>query len=380
MGRMKLFPAPQKPGVSGEQTRALPGSGQGALLIPSPVHAARVLLPLVLVAAFAPPAHAQPSPADQAVAAALFDDGRRLLSEGKVDEACAKLAQSYALEPVLGTLLNVAVCHDKQGKTATAWTEFNTAVDMATKAKEPARLKFATEQVKALSARLARLTVAAPGAGPSVSVRVDGRELGAAALGTAMPLDPGEHRVEVTAPGKRPFATSVKLDPGPSSRTVEATLVDADGAPPPVPPPEVTPPPVGPPPAPPPPVAPAPVPEQPTDGPRSTMRIGAGIAVGGAGLVGVILGAVYGMRVFQKKSDISSQHLCDAAGNCNDAGISAQQDAHRSAAISTVAFVVGGVAVAGGVVLIATSGSPAKPKAQAWVAPAARGVAAGVSW
>src|SRR6185437_16226487 len=169
----------------------------------------------------AQPALAQPSSTDLALAKVLFEDGRKAMADGKIDEACAKLGQSHAIEPALGTLLNLAVCHDKQGKTASAWAEFNAAAELAAKSNETKRVAFATEQAKELEGRLAHLVVRAPGAASGLSVRLDGREIGAVVLGSAVPLDPGEHRVEVSAPGKHAFAVTVKIDPGPSSKTVD---------------------------------------------------------------------------------------------------------------------------------------------------------------
>ena len=326
---------------------------------------------LIAAAALSDVARAEPTPADQALAAALFDDGRKLFTEGKTDEACTKLGRSYELEAALGTLLNLAVCHDKQGKTASAWAEFNSAVDLADKARDPARKRFALEQVKATSARLSRLMVRAPALPSGASVKLDGRDLGPALLGTAVPLDPGDHRVEVTAPGKRTFAVTVKVDPGPAQRTLDVPPLDDEAPAPPV----IKPPPANT-------VSPAnttsPVLTPPSvdAGGRSTPRLAAGIAVGGAGLVGVVVGAVFGVRTFQKKGEIGSN--CTDGGDCNSTGFALQEDAHRYATISTVAFAVGLVAVTAGVVLVATSGTSGKPRASAWIAPAPAGFAAGI--
>jgi hypothetical protein len=105
-------------------------------------------------------------------------------------------------------------------------------------------------------------------------------------------------------------------------------------------------------------------------------RFAAGLAVGGVGLAGVVVGSIFGVRTFQKKGAISPQD-CDAQGACSPQGVELQQDAHRSATISTVAFAVGLTAVAGGVVLVATSGSSAKSATSAWIAPGPGGLVAG---
>src|SRR5258705_3259626 len=66
--------------------------------------------------------------ADLAGAEALFRQGRQLLSEGKTAAACEKFAASQRMDPSSGTLLNLADCHAGEGKTASAWAGFLTAV------------------------------------------------------------------------------------------------------------------------------------------------------------------------------------------------------------------------------------------------------------
>src|SRR6266699_3327978 len=75
-------------------------------------------------------------PAKRAIAGspaaeALFREGRQLLKEAQVDEACLKLAESYSQEPASGTLLNLARCHEIQGKIATAWAEYAAAARLS---------------------------------------------------------------------------------------------------------------------------------------------------------------------------------------------------------------------------------------------------------
>ena len=69
---------------------------------------------------FAHAARADVSATDKSAAQTLFDEGRRLMDQEKYAEACARFADSQRLDPGGGTLLNLASCHEKLGKTATA--------------------------------------------------------------------------------------------------------------------------------------------------------------------------------------------------------------------------------------------------------------------
>ena len=66
------------------------------------------------------PAGAQPAPLgnDRVAAEALFDEGRNLVAAGKIAEACPKFADSQRLDPSPSTLLNLASCWEKLGRTA----------------------------------------------------------------------------------------------------------------------------------------------------------------------------------------------------------------------------------------------------------------------
>src|SRR5688500_18545046 len=91
-------------------------------------HFGRVLLAGFLLT---PRAEAVPTGSDKALAEVLFREGRQLLQRGETDAACEKFAESHRLDEALGTLLNLAVCHESQGRFASAWAEFHQAAATA---------------------------------------------------------------------------------------------------------------------------------------------------------------------------------------------------------------------------------------------------------
>src|ERR1022692_323786 len=94
-----------------------------------------------------------------AEAEVLFRAGKRLLELQYFTNACPKLAESYRLDPATGALLALAVCHEGQGKTATAWAEYG---DIASRSKAEGRSdreRAARERISALGAKLSTLTI-----------------------------------------------------------------------------------------------------------------------------------------------------------------------------------------------------------------------------
>src|SRR3954470_7719713 len=96
------------------------------------------------------PALAQPSPDARAAAAALFEDGRRLMGENKYAEACPKLEESQRVDPGMGTLYNLSVCFEAIGRTASAWVGFREVAQMASAAGQSDREKAARGKASAL--------------------------------------------------------------------------------------------------------------------------------------------------------------------------------------------------------------------------------------
>src|SRR5579859_3208684 len=97
-----------------------------------------------------------------AVAEALFRDAQQLLAAGKTADACAKFTESQRLDPQTGTLLNLALCHDKQGRVATAWSEYGEVATQAARKGEAAREKFARSHAADAERRLAYVRLELP--------------------------------------------------------------------------------------------------------------------------------------------------------------------------------------------------------------------------
>jgi hypothetical protein len=174
--------------------------------------AALCICAFTLVAA-APASVLAQSDTKTAVADALYRQARDLMAAGNYAEACPKLAESQRLDPATGTLLNLAACHEKQGRLATAWIEYSDAMVAARRDGRDDRVDFARSRVAELEPRLSRLTLLLePGADePELVIEIDGASVGRAILGAATPVDPGKHRIVASAPGKKPWTGEVEI-------------------------------------------------------------------------------------------------------------------------------------------------------------------------
>lgn len=149
-----------------------------------------------------------------ATAEALFRQGRDLLRAGNAREACPKLEESQRLDPATGTLLALAMCHEAEGKLASAWAEYVAVEARARNEGRTDREKVARTHAEELKKRLSSLEIRVPTEVASLSglqIRWAGVELGTGAWNVAVPIDGGEHRIEVTAPGKETWQASVTV-------------------------------------------------------------------------------------------------------------------------------------------------------------------------
>jgi len=278
--------------------------------------------------------------AKDAVGEKLFVDAQEALKAGRVSEACTKFAESNRVDPQLGTLLNLAACHEKDHKPTSAWSEYTRLVDLATKAGDAGRADYARKRAAALAPALPQMTLHPPKTATITEIAIDGQSIGRSALMTSVPVDPGAHVLALHA-GDRTWTQRVTIaDTG-------TTTIDVSE-----PPPES----VKPPPRdnvvqPPPPLV------QP-EAHASPLRP-AGIIVAGVGLASVVVGSIFGAFAMGEQPTITAQ--CDGNFVCSGDGLSAANRAKAEATVSTIGFIAGGVLVALGVTLFFVGG-PSKAK------------------
>ena len=293
-----------------------------AILGVTPVH--RLRLAAVLAVAFTfHPSLVRAQEAESGAAEALFQSGKKLLEQKEYAQACPKLAESYRLDPGTGTLLALALCHEGEGKVATAWGEFADAAARSRREGRPDREDLARQHQSSLEPRLSMLTISVAPGGEKIDhleIKRDGVVVGPGAWATAVPVDVGAHRVDAAAPGYKPFSTTVTIAADAARETTVVPVLERSTE----------------------------LPEQPAPSTTSfwsPLRY-ASVAVGVAGVAGVIVGTVFGVRAIGLNND--SKNDCDANSVCGPSGMKSRLDARSAGDVSTVAFVAGGVLLAGG--------------------------------
>jgi hypothetical protein len=299
----------------------------------------------------------------------LFREGVKLYQRGEIKTACERFDQSYKLDPAPGTLFNLAGCHENDGHLWQARQEYRELADRATTAGKSDKAELARSRLVAVEARLPRIQLVFPAASNVASITVDGAPLDSAFWTLSVLVDAGSHTIELSAPGKVAVtrtvttpttATTVPVDvpvlvdeasaPAPPSASVAAPPTAAVVSP------SATPPP-----------GPAPVP------PTSSRRT-VGLVVGGAGVVGLGVGATFGLLALSQRSDASSAcgastRVCPTSAQAT-AAENRLGDARSSADVSTIAFVAGAAAVGIGAYLFLSAPSVARSPSGFVVVPA----------
>jgi hypothetical protein len=242
--------------------------------------------------------------------------------------ACPKFAESERLDPGGGTILNLALCYEAEGKTATAWTQFNEALSRAIRDGRSEREARARERIAVLGPKLSRLTVVVPSAEPAdLQLTVDGGAWGAALRGAAVPLDPGPHVVVARTAGAAPWTTTVTLGPNADAQIVRIPPLGSSTASASMNSGRVT--------------TPS---EDAIPSTSGNSRRLAGWLIGGAGVAAVGVGTIFGVLALSRRND--SNGYCNPG--CSQQGVDLNNEAITYAWVSDFAIGLGAVGILAG--------------------------------
>ncbi|NUP07592.1 MAG: hypothetical protein HOW73_16210 [Polyangiaceae bacterium] len=175
---------------------------------------------------------------DKAKAALLAREAEDLLAQGKVAEACDKLNDSQALDPRGSTLLDLALCREKEGRVGTAYALFEQAERAANEEKRTDRAATAKAHKNALFLKLARVTVNVPKevVVPGLEVRIGPAKdpkgmlvIPQSEWGKGFPADAGQLKVTASAPNKATWETTFDIKAAGRHSVTVAALKDGSG-------------------------------------------------------------------------------------------------------------------------------------------------------
>jgi PEGA domain len=301
-----------------------------------------VVLSMVLGGAVA---RAEPSPADRATARALADEAGDALDKKNYEVAMDKFERADALVHAPTLLLGVARAQVGLSKFVEAQENYQRILREGVPPGAPPAfakaLQDAERELKAIAPKLAWVTISVKEPPTSV-VNVDGSEIPRAALDVKRAVNPGQHVVKATADGYEPGTRTFTAVEGES--TAVSLKLERRAS-----------------------VASAPAPEPRNDAnatasmttsrpegssPSRQKTYGwIGLGVGGAGIV---VGSITGLMAMSRHSTLESD--CPE-GRCRPEGQGTIDGFRSIATVSTVSFIVGGVAAAAGGALLLTAPS-----------------------
>lgn len=249
----------------------------------------------------------------------LFREGKRLLEEGEIKEACEKFEASERIAPENGTELNLADCWERIGRTASAWAMF---VKAAGSAKREDRAAEARRRAALLKGKLVHLTIEVP---EDVAIedleivrndQVVDREL----WNEAVPVDPDEYTITARAPKHLEWSTTITVkskDKVIVVRKLERSARKRDDGP-----------------------------KQTPAQPNRYRGASIALAIGGVATIGIATGFAFHSKSLQNDSDA----ICPTT-SCGDAGaVDLNQRARSEGWIANIGWGLGGAAVAAAIV------------------------------
>jgi hypothetical protein len=298
------------------------------------------------------------SPAALVAARELFREATEDVDAGRYEVALDKFKRVAAVKETAAVRFNIGRCEESLGRTGTALADFELAEREARSdphgGDEIARL--AHEHADSVRPKVPRLSLVAPKNPPEgLVVSLDGGKLSTGTLGVALPVDPGKHTVEASAPGRAPFRAQVDLKAGETKQI--AIAVGGTGS--------------------------APDDPDAVDESRAKSRRTIGYVVLGSGIVLGAGAVVVGLVHASARSDLDKicpNGECPASEKPNADELNSKRstaETERYIAIGLGAASV--VAVGVGAYFLLTKPSPSRPAPAAWLTPTAPGAAAGLS-
>ncbi len=186
----------------------------------------RLLAVVVGMSGAASSAHAGPADVEVRVARQLFADAEKDEDGGRWNDALVKLRRVAQVKLTAGIHYHIALCEEHVGHLATALDEYTSSEVQARSENAGDVLRLVGARIADLGPRVPRLTIRLVPNVAGATVTLDGAKLSTAVLGTALPVDPGEHHIEAGT-ADRPATTRTVTMHERDTTVVDLPLADA---------------------------------------------------------------------------------------------------------------------------------------------------------
>jgi hypothetical protein len=262
----------------------------------------------------------------------LYKEAVDLANSGRWADAAEKLRAVLAIRSSPKVRFTLGQAEEHVGRLSTAYDTYAQALADAEAARQTDVADTAGVALRSLGPRVPVVRVVVTGEGASAATAtIDDH---ATQPGEPVRVDPGAHRIAVSAPGARTVESTVTVAEG--QRLDVSLQLQHEGAT----------------------IAAATSGSQPATGeaeaaPATSSRPipwrTIGLVTAGVGVLGMGVGTYFGFDAISK-NNASNQSGCNG-NTCTSGAYSTREDARSSATVSTVGFVVGGLLAAGGVSL-----------------------------
>jgi hypothetical protein len=156
---------------------------------------------------------AEPAPTEIATARRLFSEARAAEDNRDWSVAASKLRGAISVKETAGLRFHLGYCEEQQGQLVEALADYERSEDLGKQGNDDFVAQLPARR-ESLHKRIPTVTVLTPPTVTDVVVSVDGHVVPSTFLGKPIPLNPGQHKLNASAPGRVPFLSDVTLKEG----------------------------------------------------------------------------------------------------------------------------------------------------------------------
>jgi hypothetical protein len=172
------------------------------------------------------PVWAEPSSNEIANARRLFTEARAAEDLRDWAGATAKLRGAISVKETAGLRFHLAYCEEQQGMLVEALADYERSEDLGKQGNEDFVAQLPARR-ESLHKRIPTVLILLPPTVSDVVISVDGHLVPSAFLGKPMALNPGQHKLAASSPGRVGFTTDVTLKEG-DALVTSASMPPAD--------------------------------------------------------------------------------------------------------------------------------------------------------